>query len=67
MRLRAASSTLALAAAMLAVVLQAVQEPDAGRRPGDRDGSSDAWKRQIPWLLPGDDLRRLSGGSEPGE
>ena len=44
-------------------LLQTLQEPDPSHRAGDRDGSPDAGNRQVPRLLPGDDLRRLPGGS----
>ena len=38
----------------------------AGDRASARDRRADARDRQIARLLPGDDLRRFSGGSEPG-
>ena len=31
-----------------------------------RDGSLDAWQRQVTWLLPGNDLCRLLGGCRFG-
>ena len=46
-------------------LLQGIQEPAACDRPSYRDRSSDARIRQIARLLPGDDLRRLSGGCKP--
>src|SRR5713226_1496017 len=46
-------------------LLQAVQDPDSDRRAGDRDGSSDVGHGQVARLLSGNDLRRLSGRSEP--
>jgi hypothetical protein len=47
-------------------LLQAVQDADAGHRAGDLDGSFDAGYRQVPRLLPGDDLCGLSRRRPPG-
>src|SRR5206468_10750404 len=48
-------------------LFQTLQEPDPGHRAGAGSSSSDAGKRSLPRLLPGDDLRRLLGGSEFGQ
>src|ERR1700730_9884649 len=46
-------------------LLQAVQDTAPGRRAGDRDGGLDAGHRQVPRLLPRDDLCRLPSGCKP--
>src|SRR5437660_675801 len=48
-------------------LFQTLQKPDPGHRAGARDGSSDARKRSLSRLLPGDDLRGFFGGSEFGQ
>src|SRR5438067_833696 len=45
-------------------LLQALQDPDSDRRAGDREGGFDAGYGQITWVLPGNDLCRLSGRSQ---
>src|SRR5208282_6070460 len=48
-------------------LFQGLQNPDSRYRAGDRDGSSDAGHGQFARLLPGDDLRRLSGWRALGQ
>src|SRR5947199_2737117 len=43
-------------------LFQALQEPGPGDRAGSGNGSSDARKRSLSRLLPGNDLCRLLGG-----
>src|SRR5438477_11161923 len=45
-------------------LLQALQDPDSDHRAGDREGGFDAGYGQITWVLPGNDLCRLSGRSQ---
>jgi hypothetical protein len=45
---------------------QGLHEPTAGDRTGPRNRSPDARERQVPRVLPGDDLRGFPGGSGPG-
>ena len=45
-------------------LLQALQEPDTRCREGPCNGWPDARNRQVSRVLPGDDLRRFSGGCE---
>src|ERR1700739_2725644 len=45
-------------------LLQGLQEPGPSDRAGDRDRRPDAWLRQVPRLLPGDDLCRFLGRCE---
>ncbi len=47
------------------VYFQAVQEPDSRDRTGSRNGGTHAGVGQVSWILSGDDLCRLSGGSQP--
>src|SRR5207245_281453 len=48
-------------------LFQALQKPDPGHRAGAGNGSSDAGKRPLPRLLPGNDLCGLSGGGQLGQ
>src|SRR6266404_2682048 len=45
-------------------LFQVIQKPDPSDRTSGRNRCTDARFRQIPWLLPGNDLRGLSGGSQ---
>ena len=44
-------------------LFQALQKPDPGHRASARDGGSDAGKRPLPRLLPGNDLCGLLAGA----
>ena len=48
-------------------LFQGVQEPTACHRASARNSGTDARKRQVTRILPGDDLRGFSGGSEVGD